>query len=275
MPDFNNCTALITGASSGFGEEFARQLAREAGTLILVARRKEKLEALASSLRQQHDGLKVVVLPCDLSEEQERLGLVEALKAQELEIDLLVNNAGLGDVGDVVTAEWAKLNSLQQVNMVALTHLTRALLPSMIDRGAGCVVNVSSSGGFLPLPAFAAYAASKAYVNSLSEALRFELKGTGVSVTVVCPGPSHTEFGQVAERPDGKRQFAPPSFAMLPAEQIVREAIAAARKGRARVIPGTFVRVTMLLVDAIPTPLLRGLLGIGDWVMTRMGVARK
>lgn len=271
MPDFSDATVLVTGASSGLGAEFARRLAGEAGTLILVARREERLQVLREELVRANPGLRVEVRPCDLADAEQRQALLEALQVDDLMIDLLINNAGLGDVGDLTTAPWEKIDRILQVNTTALTHLTRALLPPMIERGRGCVLNVSSTAGFLPLPAFAVYAATKAYVNSFSEALRFELKGTGVTVTALCPGPVETEFGQVASRPDGGRDFAPPAFFMVPPGQVVDEALAAARRGKARVIPGVWVRGTMLFMDAIPTPWMRGALGLGDWLMTSFG----
>ncbi|MEM1058804.1 MAG: SDR family oxidoreductase [Verrucomicrobiota bacterium] len=269
--DFNQSTALVTGASSGLGEEFARQLGREVGTLVLVARREDRLQALAGELRQRHPSLRVEVVACDLAEETARAGLVERLQVEGLEVDLLINNAGLGDIGPVASANWEKLDAILQVNMTALTHLTRLLVPGMVARGRGVVLNVSSTAGFLPLPEFGVYAASKAYVNSFSEALRFELKDTGVFVTALCPGPVATEFGQVAARPDGGRQFAPPESLTEPAEGVVAAALAAARAGRPRVIPGAMVRGTMLLLESVPRPWLRGLLGAGEWVLTRFG----
>lgn len=271
MPDFTGQTALVTGASAGLGAEFARQLASEVGTLILVARREERLQSLKEELHHLAPDLRVELRVCDLSDEAQRLALLSGLERDGLEIDLLINNAGLGDIGDMSSAQWEKLDLMLQVNVTALTHMSRALLPGMQARQRGCVLNVSSTAGFLALPSFAAYAATKAYVNSLSEALRVELKGSGVSVTALCPGPVETEFGQVAARPDGKRDFAPPEFFMIPAEQVVREALAAARRGQARVIPGTKVRAMMLLMDALPTPWLRGMLSFGDWLMTSFG----
>lgn len=271
MPDFSGQTALVTGASAGLGAEFARQLADEVGTLILVARREERLVALKEELLAKAPQLKVELRVCDLAKEEQRNELVAGLEQDGLKVDLLVNNAGLGDIGDLATAQWEKLDLMLQVNITALTQLTRALIPGMQERQRGCVLNVSSTAGFLALPSFAAYAATKAYVNSLSEALRFELKSSGVTVTALCPGPVATEFGEVAARPDGKRDFAPPEFFMIPAEQVVREALVAARSGQARVIPGAMVRVMMLFMDALPTPWMRGMLGIGDWVMTSFG----
>lgn len=271
MSDFKGQTAVVTGASAGLGAEFARQLAKEVGTLVLVARRVERLLALKQELLNRVPDLRVEICVADLAQEAERLKLLADWKQDGLEVDLLINNAGLGDIGDLASAQWEKVDQMLQVNMTALTQLTVALLPGMRERKRGCVLNVSSTAGFLPLPSFAAYAATKAYANSLSEALRFELKGTGVTVTALCPGPVATEFGEVAARPDGERDFAPPDFFMIPAEQVVREALSAARRGQARVIPGTKVRAMMLLMDALPTPWMRGLLGLGDWLMTSFG----
>src|SRR5437016_11040298 len=142
------------------------------------------------------------------------------------------------------------------VNMVALTSLTRRLLPQMVARRRGGILNVSSSAGFLPIPNFAVYAATKAYVTSFSEALRAELRETGVSVCTLCPGPVHTEFQEVAKRP-GEQPEGGPGFVHVPVEQVVRDALAAVEADRPLVIPGFAMKVGMLLVRLTPMPILR------------------
>src|SRR6202011_4869176 len=170
--------------------------------------------------------------------------------------DFLINNAGLGDYGAFATSDPERDERIIQVNAVALTLLTRRLLPQMIGRKRGAILNVSSSAGFLPIPEMAVYAASKAYVNSFSEALRAELRGTGVTVTALCPGPVHTEFGDVARRPDGQPDRGP-EFVYVSAEKTARDAIAAVEADRPLVIPGLAMKLGMFLVRITPMSILR------------------
>src|SRR5207302_1853851 len=148
------------------------------------------------------------------------------------------------------------LNEMIQVNVLAVTALTRALLPQMIAQNRGAILNVSSSAGFLPIPGFAVYAATKAYVTSFSEALRAEVRGTGVSVCALCPGPVHTEFQEVAKRPDAQPDTGP-EFVFVPAEQVVRDALTALEADRPLVIPGFLMKLGMFLVRITPMPILR------------------
>src|SRR5437868_13536008 len=171
-------------------------------------------------------------------------------------IDFLINNAGLGDYGAVSTADPKRLNEMIQVNVLAVTALTRRLLPQMIARKRGAILNVSSSAGFLPIPGFAVYAATKAYVTSFSEALRAELRGTGVSVCTLCPGPVPTEFQEAAKRP-GSQPEGGPEFVQVSAEQVVRDALAAIEADRPLVIPGFVMKIGMFLVRITPMPILR------------------
>ena len=200
----DGCNVLITGASAGIGREFARQLAFSANSLVLAARRKERLEQLRAELQNCNSQLAVHLRIVDLSEKVQIDQMIEWLDQNKISIDLLINNAGVGDIGDFATSDPERDDQMLLVNMVALTRLTKKLLPQMIERKRGAVLNVGSSAGFLPIPEFAVYAATKAYVTSFSEALRAELRGSGVSVTTLCPGPVHTEFGDVAKRPGGQ-----------------------------------------------------------------------
>src|SRR5437016_10018554 len=158
---------------------------------------------------RQHSSLSVHTHRTDLANPSELEELVTWLKSEKIDVDLLINNAGFGDLGPFATSDLIRNEQIMLVNMVALTSLTRHLLPQMIARKRGGILNVSSSAGFLPIPGFAVYAATKAYVTSFSEALRAELRGTGVSVCVLCPGPVHTEFQEVAKRPDGQPDSGP------------------------------------------------------------------
>src|SRR5438270_3435615 len=179
----DGCSALITGASAGIGREFARQLTTRARTLVLVARREQRLNELRDELRNRNAQLNVHVRVVDLCDKSQIDGLIAWLDQNKIDIDFLINNAGLGDYGSFATSDPGRNDRILQVNVVALTSLTHRLLPQMIARKRGAILNVSSSAGFFPIPAMAVYAASKAYVNSFSEALRAELRGTGVTVT--------------------------------------------------------------------------------------------
>ena len=254
--ELDGCNALITGASAGIGLEFVRQLAPPATTLILVARRRQRLEELRLELAAENKKLRVEIRPTDLSKKDEIEELLRWLKAEKLIVDLLINNAGLGDLGSFATSSTERNEEMMLVNMVALTRLTRALLPPMIARKRGAILNVSSSAGFLPIPGFAIYAASKAYVTSFSEAIFSELRGTGVTVTALCPGPVHTEFNDVAQRPGGERDHSP-EFVYVPVKQVVRDALAAVEADRPLVIPGFLIKVGMFLVRLTPMSILR------------------
>jgi short-subunit dehydrogenase len=252
----DGCSALITGASAGIGREFARQLASRAQAIVLVARRRGRLEELRSELTKYDTNLNVQVRVADLADKTQMDALVTWLEREKIDIDLLINNAGLGDYGLFATSDPERDDRIMQVNIVALTLLTRCLLPQMIARKRGAILNVSSSAGFLPIPGMAVYAASKAYVNSFSEALRAELRGTGVTVTALCPGPVHTEFGDVAKRPDGQPERGP-EFVYVSVEKTVRDALAAVESNRPLVIPGFLMKVGMFLVRLTPMPILR------------------
>ena len=252
----NNCKALITGASAGIGREFARQLASRAGSVVLVARRRERLEQLRNELTKANPGLNVRVYDVDLADKTQVDALIESLAHDKIDIDLVINNAGLGDSGPFATSDPTRIDQIIQVNMSALTLLTRKLLPTMIARKRGAILNVSSSAGFLPIPGFAVYAATKAYVTNFSEALRAELRDTGVSVSILCPGPVHTEFGEVAKRPGGQPE-AGPEFAYVPVEQVARDGLAAVEADRPLVIPGFAMKLGMFLVRLTPMSILR------------------
>ena len=252
----DQCSALITGASAGIGREFARQLAGRARSLILVARREQELSELRDELSQQHPNLTVQVRKADLADLAQLKELMAWLDDEKIDVDLLINNAGLGDLGPFAVSDPIRNEQIMLVNMVALTSLTRHLLPPMIARKRGGVLNVSSSAGFLPIPGFAVYAATKAYVTSFSEALRAELRGTDVSLCALCPGPVHTEFQEVARRADGRLGDGP-EFVHVSVEQVVRDALAALEADRPLVIPGLPMKIGMFLMRLTPMPILR------------------
>ncbi|HEV8618133.1 MAG TPA: SDR family oxidoreductase [Candidatus Udaeobacter sp.] len=254
--NLEGCSALITGASAGIGREFARQLAGRARSLILVARREEKLSELRDELRRQYPNFTVRIRKTDLADPAQLKELTAWLDREKMDVDLLINNAGLGDLGPFATSDAIRNEQIMLVNMVALTSLTRHFLPQMIARKRGGILNVSSSAGFLPIPEFAIYAATKAYVTSFSEALRAELRGTGVTVCALCPGPVHTEFQEVAKRPNGQREDGP-EFVHVSVEQVVRDALTGLEANRPLVIPGLPMKIGMLLVRITPMPILR------------------
>ncbi len=247
--------AMVTGASSGIGKSFAEILAARGTDLILVARNRERLEQLATTLRERH-GRSVDVLVADLEQPKE-LALVEQRLRDDVRIDLLINNAGYG-----VTGSFADLpleRSLGQVgcNVVALTRLTHAALATMKPSRRGGIVNIASTAALLPTPYFSVYAATKAYVVNFSLALNEETKGHGVTVTVVCPGFTRTEFQSRADY-DATSM---PGFVWQTADDVARESLAAHAAGRTLCIPGLQNRVTAALTSLLPKSLLVSLIG--------------
>ncbi|MBV9390325.1 MAG: SDR family oxidoreductase [Verrucomicrobia bacterium] len=249
---FAECTVLVTGASAGIGREFARQLAPVVNTMVLVARRNDRLEALELELKVINPCLEIFLRQLDLREQTELEQFCDWIDESGLVIDLLVNNAGLGDQGTFASSNWDRIESMLQVNISALTYLTYRVLPTMLKSGCGAVLNVSSSACFVPMPNLAVYAATKAYVTSFSEALRAELRRSNISVTSLCPGPVATEFGTVATR-ESQYYDAPMSdvFA-VPVQEVVRKALQAVARDRAVVIPGTLLNITMTAVSFLP-----------------------
>ena len=232
-PPSPRSTALITGASSGIGEEFARQLAAKGHCVFLVARREERLRALAEEIGRDH-GVRVEVAACDLADEAARGGLPGLVSAAGLDVEILVNNAGFTTVGDVHANPDRQLGMVR-VNVEALVDLTTRWLPGMVERGRGAVINVASVAGFQPIPVQAVYAATKAFVLSFSEATSAELKGTGVTMTALCPGPVATEFTEAG----GFSNESPgPSFIWSSAHDVAKAAIEGAEKDKRVVIPG-------------------------------------
>ncbi|MEY2505873.1 MAG: uncharacterized protein QOH01_202 [Verrucomicrobiota bacterium] len=255
--DLTGCSALITGASAGIGREFARQLAGRAGSLVLVARRLERLEELREELTRKDPNLNVHCRAADLSSASETEDLCAWLTRERIAIDFLINNAGLGDRGPFATAKPERVRQMVVVNMVALTTLTRALLPTMIERKRGAILNISSIAGFMPIRKMAVYAASKAYVTSFSEGLRAEVRKQGIVVTALCPGPVATEFSSVAQRRGGMAEMRSPSFTHVPVEEVVRVGLRAIERNKPVVIPGIVMKIAMVLVRLTPMAILR------------------
>ncbi|MBX9783853.1 MAG: SDR family oxidoreductase [Chitinophagaceae bacterium] len=196
-------TALITGASSGFGAEFAKEFAKDKHNLILVARGVDKMNALAETIRNQYN-VDVKVTGKDLSKTEDVKALYDELQQQNIHIDYLVNNAGFGDFGFFHESDWSKQEQMINVNITALTYLTRLFVPLMIKNGYGKVLNVASSAAFQPGPTMSVYYATKAFVLSFSEAISNELNGTGVTVTCLCPGAAESGFQSAAAMEESK-----------------------------------------------------------------------
>jgi uncharacterized protein len=237
--------ALVTGASSGIGAEFAKQLAQRGYEVILVARRADRLEQLASELPGTAH-----VVPCDLINDAPSLaGKVAALG---VEVDVLVNNAGFGTHGRFVGIDAAREAEEVRLNCEALVTLSHAFLPGMVERGRGGLITVASTAGMQPLPYEATYSASKAFARAFSDALNAELRGTGVKALCVNPGPVPTEWQQVAGYDEG---YLPPVPGKIPAEQVARESLEAFERGRRTIIPGSTMRWFMRVNKPAPLPL--------------------
>jgi len=199
----NRKTALVTGASSGIGRELARELAARGHNLVLAARSVDRLLSLAAELEQQH-GVCAIPIRADLSAPNAAQELYAELRRRQIEIDILVNNAGFNVYGSFIETDHANELALLQVNLVALVSLTKLMVPDMVKRGYGRILNLGSTASFAPAPFDSLYAASKAFVLSFSEALGEELRGLGVTVTTLCPGPTQTEFAERSGMTDTK-----------------------------------------------------------------------
>lgn len=253
-----NDVTLITGASSGIGEAFARRLARDRRNLVLVARRADRLEALAASLRSSH-GVTVDVVPADLTQPGAGATLAAEVERRGLAVDWLVNNAAFGTAGAFHTLPLARELEQVRLNVEVVVDLTGRFLPGMVARGRGAVINISSVGGFAPGPRMAVYAASKAFVTSFSEAIAAEVAGTGVHVLCVCPGFTRTEFQSHVDIDVGQV----PSFAWMTADEVVDQAVASVGRGPVLVngrLNAAMVATMRLLPHALTTRIVNGLM---------------
>ena len=250
-------TALVTGASSGIGLEFAKLLAREGQDLVLVARRREALEELARELAVKH-GIAARVIAKNLTALDSTAEIFDELETERIVVDTLVNNAGLGLHGRFWETDLDRQLAVIQVNVVALTALTGHFLPGMVARGRGRIVNVASTAAFQPGPYMAVYYATKAYVLSFSEALAQELSDTGVTVTALCPGPTVTEF-QTAAGLEDTLLFRGPL--VMDAAKVARAGWAGAKRGKRVVIPGIANRLLKETVRFSPRRLVTAAAG--------------
>lgn len=248
--------ALVTGASSGIGREFARVLAADGTDLVVVARRTERLEDLREELTATHD-VEVEVLSADLTDAGQRAAVEDRLRDGGAPVDLLVNNAGFGTYGRFDELDADREESELLLLVVAVHRLTRAAVPGMLDRGHGSILNVSSLAGFQPLPFDATYSAAKAFVTRFSEALHEEYRGTGVHVTALCPGFVRTEFHESADIERG----GVPRQAWLDARRVAQEGLGAAARGDAVCVPGLGYRALVAAGRLAPRALVRRIAG--------------
>ncbi len=245
----------------GIGRELAKLCAADGHDVVLVARQREQLEALADEIRVRY-GVQASVIPCDLSEPDSAARLLDELTRRNQTIDILVNNAGFGLYGSFHELGLARQLDMLQVNIIALTRLTHAVLPAMVKRRFGRVMNMSSTASFQPGPGMAVYYASKAYVTSFSEALAFELRSSGVTVTALCPGPTKTNFQSTAGLVDS------PMYRLVAsnAERVARDGYRAMMRGRSLRVSGVLNWIGVQLVRIAPRFLVRR---ASSWVIQR------
>lgn len=245
-------TVLITGASGGIGEALAHRFARGGFDLVLVARTENKLQALATELTRAH-GVSAHVIACDLSDPVAPRRIVEQLNARGIMVDMLVNNAGFATYGSFAELDLDGELRMLQVNVVTLTHLTRLLLPGMLARRRGRILNVASTAAFMPGPLMAVYYASKAFVLSFSEALHNELTGSGVTVTALCPGPTSTGFQARAQMEQSRLVQ---GRTIMSVETVADAGYSALLKGQPLIIPGLMNRIQAFLPRLLPRRLI-------------------
>jgi short-subunit dehydrogenase len=245
--------ALVTGASSGIGADLARELARDGYDLVLAARSVEPMQKLAAEL-----DCKSTILAADLSKPGAAAELAREIQTRGLEIDTLVNNAGIGATGPFAESDAGRISEMLEVNVVALTELTRALLPAMVQRKRGRVMLVASTAAFQPGPFMAVYFATKAYVLSLGEAIAWELRGSGVTVTTVCPGPTVTNFVKAAHM-EGSRLFNSPMVKPMTSAEVARIGYQAMKAGRRVAITGFANKMVAMSARFSPKSMVLGI----------------
>ncbi|GAA1460164.1 SDR family NAD(P)-dependent oxidoreductase [Williamsia maris] len=246
-------TALVTGASSGIGADIARELVRRGHGVTLVARREDRLRALADELS---GSVRIEVVACDMADASARATLLDTIAERGLTLDILVNNAGVGTIGSVATSTVDAELSMVRVNVEAVIDLCTRAVAQMVPRGRGAILNVGSTAAYNPFPGQAGYAASKAFVVTYSEALRAELHGSGVTVATLCPGPVRTEFLQTAGMDEGTFAEAFPEFMWVPAREVADLGVDAIAEDHGTVVPGLPNRIAATAFRHLPRRLL-------------------
>jgi short-subunit dehydrogenase len=243
---YTGVTALVTGASSGLGAEFAAKLAARGADLVLVARRVEKLETLAEQLETDH-GVSVQTVGFDLAEPGAGQRLFDTVQERSIPVSILVNNAGLGSQGVFAESDQARVHDQLAVNVTALTEITRAFVPGLVSRGEGAIVNVASLTAYMPMPGMAVYAACKSFVLNFTEALSYELRNSGVRVMAISPGPTRTEFYAESGADESNTRFETP-------ERVVQTALKALDSSRkpASIVSGRSNRMTSRILGLLP-----------------------
>lgn len=240
-------TALVTGASSGIGKEFSELLAKDKYNLVLTARSEEKLNEIASELSNKYK-VEVTVIPFDLSIPNGGILLSQEIKNRNIKINVLINNAGYGDFGDFITTDEKKTVDMMNLNMVNLTELTLLFTKEMTAKNEGMILNVASTAAFQPMPKFATYAATKAYVLHLTEAIHFELKNTNVHISALCPGPTSTGF-EAAANIDNSKLF---DKNAMSARNVAQIGYLGLKKNKVIIIPGFKNKVLAFIANATP-----------------------
>ena len=250
-PKSDDGVVVVTGASSGIGEEIAREFARRGYRLVLVARRADRLREIAEDL-----GGLAHVLPVDLSNRDDRATLPDQVAALGVVTDVLVNNAGLATLGTIAESDPRAELNLVEVDVAAVVDLCCRFVPDMVKRGRGAVLNVASVGAFGPVPGQASYGAAKAFVLSYTHALREELRGTGVGAATLCPGPVRTGFGEAAGIPDEEAEKSLPKFLWEEPDTVAKAAVKGLASGKGVIIPGAANRIAAAANHLLPRGLV-------------------
>ncbi|MCK5818700.1 MAG: SDR family oxidoreductase [Psychromonas sp.] len=241
-------TALITGASGGIGKSFAEIFAQQGYNLILVARSKDKLEQLSDKYEQDY-GIVVTVFSVDLSRQNAATEIYSEIQKRKIRIDILINNAGFGDHGRFIVSSLSKTRNMINLNILTLTELTSIFIKEMMKNRDGKILNIASTASFQPLPRFAVYAASKSYVLNFTEALHYELKGSGVSVSVLCPGPTATEFEKSANIKDSNLF----KGKLMDPQRVAKIGYDGLMKGKMTIIPGFKNKLLAFFANMMPS----------------------